>query len=189
MYAPYFGNNMSPGLSYSNWLRVCTPSALRIHHLLLLAVPASFAIPCLLKCCAKSQGTVWPRFRMWAETGRQSQRAPQCPVAKHLPFLSAHRVSAPLQKRTAPTSGTSTQERARKSLNSPLRRVRPLEAGEAGSSSCHRLLSHRRHLAETCCLLLRMKSSCRLCPVTSLHTRGGSLPRMQSTFVGIRDSG
>lgn len=180
---PTLGTTMSPGLSYPNWLRVCTPSALRIHHLLLPgAVPASFAIPCLLKCCAKSQGTVWPRFRMWAETGRQSQRAPQCPVAKHLPFLSAHRVSAPLQKRTAPTSGTSTQERARKSLNSPLRRVRPLEAGEAGSSPCHRLLSHRETLGRNLLSPAQDEDQLQAVPC-HIPTHKGRLPTQDAEHV------
>lgn len=149
-------------------------------------------IPFLLKRCAKSQGTVWPRFRMLEEAGSQSQRAPTCPVAKHLPFLTAHRLSAPLQKRTAPTSGTSTQERARKSLNSPLRRVRPLEAGAVGSHFCHRLLS-QESLGRNLLTPAREEKQLQPAPCHIL-THQGRLPApdtvpCRAPFVGVRDGG
>lgn len=170
-----------------NGLRACLLSALRTHHPLLPdAAPMSFAILCLLEWRAKGQGNVWPRFRMWGKLG--SHRPPACPMGRHPPFLPAHRLSPPLQTRTAPTSDTSTQARAQRSLNLPLRKVRPWVAGavESGHVTAAEPGVTGQKRADFCS---GGKAVVGWCPVTSRHTQAVLVPGTRSTFVGVRGSG
>lgn len=65
------------------------------------------------------------------------------------PFPSPHRLSPPLQRKTVPTSGISTQARAQRSLNSPLRKVSPgRQARRAGRSDCGHTAEAGNHLAQ-----------------------------------------
>lgn len=80
----------------------------------------------------------WPRFRNWGKTaGQQSPPWPagwchvlSVPLSWLLVFSQLTVYLLPLQRRTVPTSDISTQARARRSLNSPLRRVSLQETRE-----------------------------------------------------------
>lgn len=105
-----------------------------------------------------------PRVRVWGEDtspevpsahpgGITPPSLSQASASATGPFPPPHRLSPPLQRKTVPTSGISTQARAQRSLNSPLRKVSPgRQAGRAGRSDCGHTAGHTaeagNHLAQ-----------------------------------------